>query len=46
LGSGDYDLDLDEALARSLQELDLEDEVDHVAVTVTVHHIPSEYYKK
>lgn len=41
LGSGDYDLELDEALARSLQELDLEDEVDHVAVTLTVHNIPS-----
>ncbi|KMS99036.1 hypothetical protein BVRB_3g066420 isoform A [Beta vulgaris subsp. vulgaris] len=32
-GSGEYDLALDEAVARSLQELDLEDEVDHVAIS-------------
>ena len=33
-GSGDYDLALDEAVARSLQELDFEDEqVDHVAIS-------------
>ncbi|KAK9724569.1 hypothetical protein RND81_05G083000 [Saponaria officinalis] len=39
-GSGDYDIALDEALARSLQELDFEDEVGHVAVsepTRTLH---------
>ncbi|CAO2838895.1 unnamed protein product [Amaranthus hypochondriacus] len=33
-GSGDYDLALDEAVARSLQELDFEDEqVDHVVIS-------------
>ncbi|KAL2920617.1 E3 ubiquitin-protein ligase BIG BROTHER [Bienertia sinuspersici] len=35
-GSGDYDMALDEAVARSLQELDLEDEDGHVAVSESV----------
>ncbi|XP_021765168.1 E3 ubiquitin ligase BIG BROTHER-like [Chenopodium quinoa] len=32
-GSCDYDLALDEAVARSLQELDLEEEIDHDAIS-------------
>ncbi|XP_074282103.1 E3 ubiquitin ligase BIG BROTHER-related-like [Silene latifolia] len=36
-GSGDYDLALDEALARSLQEVDFDDEVEHVAISEPVH---------
>lgn len=40
-GSGDFNLDLDEALARSLQELDLQDEDDHAAISESVHSASS-----